>query len=199
MMRLFDQEGNPISPTTWALMLEDSEHRIIEQIWIGDVTVSTVWLGMDQSFGHGSEPALIFETMVFGGEHGLHPWEQGGGDGAAGGGGQVGGDVMDSDEVLLAARDLIREHGWTRGVLEDGHGRMCIRGAVIKAVTGCSKVVPHDVRAYRPGRKYLRLLDLYSEQEHGIFVVSLNDDKFVHEDEACDFLEQAAKWAANRR
>ena len=30
------------------------------------VTVSTVWLGMDHSFGDG--PPLIFETMVFGGE-----------------------------------------------------------------------------------------------------------------------------------
>jgi hypothetical protein len=34
---------------------------------IGDVRVSTVFLGMDHSFGEG--PPLIFETMIFGGEH----------------------------------------------------------------------------------------------------------------------------------
>ncbi len=32
-----------------------------------DIQVSTVFLGLDHSFGHG--PPLLFETMVFGGEH----------------------------------------------------------------------------------------------------------------------------------
>lgn len=32
-----------------------------------DVQVSTVFLGIDHSFGQG--PPLVFETMVFGGEH----------------------------------------------------------------------------------------------------------------------------------
>ncbi len=36
---------------------------------IGDADVSTVWLGLDHSFRGG--PPLIFETMIFGGEHDL--------------------------------------------------------------------------------------------------------------------------------
>ena len=34
---------------------------------VGDVRVSTVFLGRDHQFGYG--PPLLFETMVFGGEH----------------------------------------------------------------------------------------------------------------------------------
>ena len=33
-----------------------------------EITVSTVWLGLDHNFMPGSPPA-IFETMVFGGKH----------------------------------------------------------------------------------------------------------------------------------
>jgi hypothetical protein len=33
----------------------------------GDATVSTVFLGMDHSFGGGTP--VLFETMIFGGEH----------------------------------------------------------------------------------------------------------------------------------
>lgn len=48
----------------WARDLEDSRGRIIGQdaLWNG-LWISTVWLGLDHSFGHG--PPLIFETMVF--------------------------------------------------------------------------------------------------------------------------------------
>lgn len=34
---------------------------------IGDVTVSTVFIGIDHQFGDG--PPLLFETLIFGGEH----------------------------------------------------------------------------------------------------------------------------------
>lgn len=50
----------------WAKGFEIENRRVAETI-IGDVRVSTVFLGMDHSFGHG-EPVL-FETMIFGGEH----------------------------------------------------------------------------------------------------------------------------------
>lgn len=40
---------------------------------VGEVTVSTIFLGVD--FGHGVEgPPLIFETMVFGGTHHMGQW-----------------------------------------------------------------------------------------------------------------------------
>jgi hypothetical protein len=48
-------------------MLFDREKRGIAFNRVGDVEISTVFLGLDHSFT-GGEPVL-FETMVFGGEH----------------------------------------------------------------------------------------------------------------------------------
>jgi hypothetical protein len=39
---------------------------------VGEVRVSTVFLGLDHSFSGG--PPLLFETMVFGGEHDQAQW-----------------------------------------------------------------------------------------------------------------------------
>lgn len=50
----------------WGSWFETAD-RIVAKDKIGDVLVSTVFLGLDHSFGSG--PPLIFETMVFGGEH----------------------------------------------------------------------------------------------------------------------------------
>ena len=44
-----------------------SDARIVARAHIGDVRVSTVFLGIDHSFWEG--PPLLFETMIFGGEH----------------------------------------------------------------------------------------------------------------------------------
>ena len=46
---------------------------------IGDARISTVFLGIDHSHGHG--PPLLFETMIFGGVHDQYQvrcstWEQ---------------------------------------------------------------------------------------------------------------------------
>jgi len=49
----------------WARQFETS-NRIVEETQIGDVKVSTVFLGIDHAF-IGGEP-LLFETMIFGGE-----------------------------------------------------------------------------------------------------------------------------------
>ncbi len=50
----------------WAAGLEDS-NRIVKQEDIGDVQISTVFLGLNNQFGNG--PPLLFETMIFGGPH----------------------------------------------------------------------------------------------------------------------------------
>lgn len=66
MSRYYDIDGNPMEMMAWALSLEGpGDARKIGADTIGDVTVSTVWLGLDHRFGEG--PPLIFETMVFGG------------------------------------------------------------------------------------------------------------------------------------
>lgn len=54
----------------WDALENERKYTIIEQTTIGDYLISTVWLGLDHSFGYG--PPLIFETMVFkGGESDL--------------------------------------------------------------------------------------------------------------------------------
>jgi hypothetical protein len=50
----------------WAKQME-GKNRIVKQSQFGDVKVSTIFLGLDHSFGDG-EP-LLFETMIFGGKH----------------------------------------------------------------------------------------------------------------------------------
>ena len=70
MSDYYDRQGNPLTSDEWALRFsakrnwEDFRVALTEY---GEITVSTVWLGLDYSFGHG--PPLIFETMVFGGEY----------------------------------------------------------------------------------------------------------------------------------
>lgn len=52
---------------TWAQWFEDNRRdRHVADEKVGDVRVSTVFLGLDHSYGTG--PPHIFETMVFGGE-----------------------------------------------------------------------------------------------------------------------------------
>ena len=69
----YDKNDQPITGKdacfVWAKQLEDSKDRIVRQqtTWLG-FWVSTVWLGLDHSFG-GGKP-LIYETMVFRGSSG---------------------------------------------------------------------------------------------------------------------------------
>lgn len=48
----------------WAKWFDSDEHRRVAFDQIGDVRISTVFLGLDHRFGQG-EP-LLFETMIFG-------------------------------------------------------------------------------------------------------------------------------------
>jgi hypothetical protein len=52
----------------WGLWLESADLHVAETIQ-DDVRVSTVFLGLDHSFG-GHGPPLLFETMVFRDGHG---------------------------------------------------------------------------------------------------------------------------------
>jgi len=63
MSDMYDKEGKLIDLMVWGKLLEDSDYRIINKTRLKGCTVSTVWLGLDHSFG-GDRP-LIFETMVF--------------------------------------------------------------------------------------------------------------------------------------
>lgn len=63
----FDREGRPIGVRRYVQLARDPAYRRVGLTDVGDVRVSTVWLGLDHRFGPGPVP-LIFETMVFGGD-----------------------------------------------------------------------------------------------------------------------------------
>lgn len=52
---------------TWSKWFSAAKRTVESTMVESDVVVSTVFLGVDHSFGNG-EPPLLFETMVFGGE-----------------------------------------------------------------------------------------------------------------------------------
>ena len=66
-MKIYNRRGVEITLDEYGKLFT-SEYQRVERTEVGDdVVVSTVWLGVDHRWGDG--PPLIFETMVFGGEH----------------------------------------------------------------------------------------------------------------------------------
>jgi len=51
----------------WGMFFENKESRRVAVDEVNGARVSTVFLGVDHSWGYG--PKLWFETMIFGGEH----------------------------------------------------------------------------------------------------------------------------------
>jgi hypothetical protein len=69
----YDRNGEPMDMMEWIAAFGDIKDRVIAHTPLADGgEVSTVWLGLDHSFGIG--PPLIFETMVFGGPHDQEQW-----------------------------------------------------------------------------------------------------------------------------
>jgi len=60
----YDRSGAPVGKERWALLFQDTRYQVLAQTKVAGYRVSTVWVGIDQSFGAGRP--LIFETMVFG-------------------------------------------------------------------------------------------------------------------------------------
>jgi hypothetical protein len=58
-------EAKPCDAMTWGKWFEKNDRHVADEK-IGDVRISTVFLGLNHSFDNG-EP-LLFETLVFGGE-----------------------------------------------------------------------------------------------------------------------------------
>lgn len=55
-------------PTAWAIWFEaNQDTRVVRQEKVNGAAISTVFLGIDHSYGDG--PPILFETMIFGGEH----------------------------------------------------------------------------------------------------------------------------------
>jgi len=65
---LKDKTPVPCEDTyTWGKYMEE-EDRTVSNTYIGDVHISTVFLGVNHSF-HEQGPPILFETMIFGGKH----------------------------------------------------------------------------------------------------------------------------------
>lgn len=62
-----DQDHNviPCDLKRWA---EERENNSVARMKIGGILVSTVFLGIDHGFA-AEGPPIVFETMIFGGEH----------------------------------------------------------------------------------------------------------------------------------
>jgi hypothetical protein len=67
MSRYYDRNGKPMELMEWVRVWGPAEDRRVGNDHIGDVDISTVWIGLDHQCGDG--PPLIFETMVFGGPY----------------------------------------------------------------------------------------------------------------------------------
>lgn len=63
----YDKDGSPLEMMEWAKKIQEMDYKIVARTANGDVLVSTVWLGIDHAFG--DHPPIIFETMVFRGDH----------------------------------------------------------------------------------------------------------------------------------
>jgi hypothetical protein len=67
---ILDNNNKPVlKPTLEAAQwLEDNDHRrTVKRDEIGDITVSTVFLGLDHAWN--TFKPVLWETMIFGGEH----------------------------------------------------------------------------------------------------------------------------------
>ncbi len=64
---LVDREPVKCTLLEWGKWFETKE-RIIEHTYIDEVRISTVFLGIDHNF-HGTGRPILFETMIFGGDH----------------------------------------------------------------------------------------------------------------------------------
>lgn len=62
-----DRNAVPASAAQWSVWRMEKDRRLVGREERNGITVSTVFLGLDHSYGDGSP--LLFETMIFGGEH----------------------------------------------------------------------------------------------------------------------------------
>ena len=65
------KEAVSANATEWAQWFEEADRRVADEM-VGDVRISTVFLGLNHQWGDG--PPLLFETMVFGGKFDEDQW-----------------------------------------------------------------------------------------------------------------------------
>jgi hypothetical protein len=71
MSEHYDRDGNPITYGEYVTIRANDTDRTYQRVALdkfGDVTVSTVWLGLDHNYVPGNPP-LIFETLAYRGDY----------------------------------------------------------------------------------------------------------------------------------
>lgn len=64
---ILDENSNPVlcdNPTEWGQWFETGERRV-RVTQVGNVIVSTVFLGLDHSFANRHGDPILYETMIF--------------------------------------------------------------------------------------------------------------------------------------
>ncbi len=69
---LEDMKPKQVDSVTWARWFKETRNRFIHETTVGDIRISTVFLGLNYRFGDG--PPLLFETMIFGGPLDQSQW-----------------------------------------------------------------------------------------------------------------------------
>lgn len=70
MSDYYDKQGKPLDREQYFELLKTSgpDYKRVAFTKVGDIDISTVWLGLDHRYGDGDP--VIFETMQFGGDAG---------------------------------------------------------------------------------------------------------------------------------
>jgi hypothetical protein len=68
-MKYYVLSGKEVKEATLDEFSSQMKNNQIASTMFGDVHVSTVFLGIDHGSIRGSEKPILFETMIFGGEH----------------------------------------------------------------------------------------------------------------------------------
>ena len=68
---ILDNNNNPVIASSiteaGAWIEKNPERKVVKQEHIGDIFISTVFLGLDHAWDSGTP--VLWETMIFGGEH----------------------------------------------------------------------------------------------------------------------------------
>lgn len=73
---IVDKVPVAVDARTWCEWFENAgEERFVAKTTVGEAEVSTVFLGLDHQFSLSEDaPPVLFETMIFGGEHDGDIW-----------------------------------------------------------------------------------------------------------------------------
>lgn len=100
---------------------------------------------------------------------------------------------MAPEDLLLAARDVMRERGMARSTFLDHDGSVCLAGAVKVASISLDYA---DIAMLYPAVS--AALSAECSDRYARCISDANDACIASVDEACDVLDAAAKRAANK-